>query len=52
MLGDCFIINWNAEKHKTITIRAISNKGFISESYIWIYNKYITTFDITIDFNN
>jgi hypothetical protein len=34
MLGDCFVMNWNAEKHEIITIRAISSKGFISESYI------------------
>jgi hypothetical protein len=34
MLGGFFVINWSAEKHKAITIRAISNKGFISESYI------------------
>jgi hypothetical protein len=52
MLGGCFIVNWSAEKHKAIAIRAISSKGFISESYIWIYNKYITTFNIAIDFNN
>jgi hypothetical protein len=52
MLGGCFVVNRSAEKHKIIAIRAISSEGFISESYIWIYSKYITTFDITIDFNN
>jgi hypothetical protein len=45
-------MNWSAEKHKIITIRVISSKGFISENYIWIYSKYITAFDIIIDFNN
>jgi hypothetical protein len=34
MLGDCFIMNWSAKKHKIIAIRAISSKGFISENYI------------------
>jgi hypothetical protein len=45
-------MNWSAEKHKAIVIRAISSEGFISENYIWIYSKYITAFDIAVDFNN
>jgi hypothetical protein len=52
MLGGCFVVNWNAEKYETIAIRAIFSKRFISESYIWIYNKYIIAFDVAIDFNN
>jgi hypothetical protein len=34
MLGGCFVVNWSAEEHEAIVIRAISSEGFISENYI------------------